>query len=57
MVGHLSQEAPADGVYGGMTRQGIATLQRAEQLPSDGFLSNAAAARLAQTTGAVSPSP
>src|SRR3954452_5878077 len=58
VVGPLPQDAPADGVYGGMTRQGIATLQRAEQLPSDGFLSNATAAQLSQTTtGAVRTEP
>lgn len=44
-TGGLSGDAPADGVYGGVTRRAVTAFAEAEGLPGDGFLSNAVADR------------
>lgn len=47
-AGYLAGDAPADGVYGSVTRRAITSLAEAQGLPADGFLSNALAGRLGQ---------
>lgn len=57
-AGYLPAEAPSDGVYGGTTRRAIMALQQAEGLVTDGFLSEATAARLSrQTASSGAPEP
>lgn len=53
-AGLLPGGAVADGVYGGITRRAVVALAEAENLPSDGFLSNTLADRLRQRTGPAS---
>ncbi|WP_187276037.1 peptidoglycan-binding protein [Methylobacterium sp. WL116] len=50
-AGVLAGDAPADGVYGSVTRRAITSFADAQGLPADGFLSNAFADRLGQRSG------
>ncbi len=50
-AGVLAGDAPADGVYGSVTRRAITSFADAQGLAADGFLSNALADRLGQRSG------